>query len=269
MSDDPLTRAVLSALAQDANAAQALAFTDEFKRSPDAWREALRRLFLPAPHEAVRFYYFQVLQHAVAGGAWAAISDADRALVRASLLQFVAEHVAVRAPPPYIKVRHTHRFPTSSSHANCPFSTLRTVYFRHHHILAPAPTPPTDQNALASLLLRIAALDFPHAWPTFFHDLLQRMPLGTEVIDLVLRVLAALDDEVVQQDQQRTAADVARCAALKDGMRDSGAGSWSHAGRMRDFETGKKTYFLISSFFFFFCIAPPTISYCLPTRIPE
>ncbi len=50
------------------------------------------------------------------------------------------------------------------------------------------------------------------------------MPLGTEVIDLVLRVLAALDDEVVQQDQQRSAADVARCAALKDGMRDSGAG---------------------------------------------
>jgi hypothetical protein len=181
MSDDPLTRAVLSALAQDVNAAQALAFTDEFKRAPDAWREALRRLPLPAPHEAVRFFYFQVLQHAVAGGAWTAMCDADRALVRASLLQFVAEHVAARAPPPYIK------------------------------------------NALAALLLRIAALDFPHAWPSFFHDLMQRMPLGTDVIDLVLRVLAALDDEVVQQDQQRTAADVARCAALKDGMRDAGA----------------------------------------------
>ncbi len=43
-------------------------------------------------------------------------------------------------------------------------------------------------------------VDYPQRWPTFFTDLLQSLGLGTVAVDIYLRVLRAIDSDVVDRD---------------------------------------------------------------------
>lgn len=62
---DDLTAAILSAARHDANAVQALAYTDQVKQSPDGWKLCLSRLTSEVPDPVVRFFYLLVLQFIV------------------------------------------------------------------------------------------------------------------------------------------------------------------------------------------------------------
>lgn len=43
-------------------------------------------------------------------------------------------------------------------------------------------------------------MDYPQRWPTFFSDLIQTLNLGMKAVDLFLRILMAIDSEVVDRD---------------------------------------------------------------------
>ena len=55
-------------------------------------------------------------------------------------------------------------------------------------------------NKVAQLFVNTCLVDYPRRWPSFFDDLISAMSLGPTVVDLSLRVLIALDSEVVDRD---------------------------------------------------------------------
>jgi exportin-T len=55
-------------------------------------------------------------------------------------------------------------------------------------------------NKVAQLFVNACLADYPRRWPTFFDDLIRAMALGSAVVDLCMRILMALDGEVVDRD---------------------------------------------------------------------
>ena len=47
-------------------------------------------------------------------------------------------------------------------------------------------------------------VDYPQRWPTFFSDLLQTLHLGEVSVDIYLRILKAVDSEVVDREITHT-----------------------------------------------------------------
>jgi exportin-T len=74
--------------------------------------------------------------------------------------------------------------------------------------------------------------DYPKRWPNFFTDLLQTLSLGPHAIDLYLRVLLAIDSEVVDREILHSKEEADRNTLIKDHMRetcvDSLVDSWYH-----------------------------------------
>lgn len=56
------------------------------------------------------------------------------------------------------------------------------------------------RNKAAQLFSLMFINDYPHRWPTFFTDLLQMLQVGEGAIDMYLRVLLAIDTEVVDRE---------------------------------------------------------------------
>jgi exportin-T len=73
----------------------------------------------------------------------------------------------------------------------------------------------------AQLLTSLFVAEFPAGWPTFFDELLQLLPKHPSHIDMLLRVLDTIDEQVVSTEFPRTPAEIARNGQLKDAMRSS------------------------------------------------
>jgi exportin-T len=58
---------------------------------------------------------------------------------------------------------------------------------------------------VAQIVSLAMIVDYPHRWPSFFSDLLQTLALGSVAIDMYLRVLLAMDSEVVDREIGHTA----------------------------------------------------------------
>ncbi|XP_072181720.1 exportin-T-like [Diadema setosum] len=76
------------------------------------------------------------------------------------------------------------------------------------------------RNKAAQLFSLMFIHDFPHKWPTFFSDLLQMLQVGQAAVDMYLRVLLAIDSEVVDREIIHTAEETMRNSLLKDEMRE-------------------------------------------------
>ena len=70
-----------------------------------------------------------------------------------------------------------------------------------HESTSPATTPPVPffiQNKLAQVCARLVGREYPHRWPSFFHDLLElASSAGDGGLNALTRVLDAIDDEVI------------------------------------------------------------------------
>ena len=64
-------------------------------------------------------------------------------------------------------------------------------------IFAVQPQSSTIKNKLSVLLVRLLKWDYPERWPSFFADFLGMLDKGVEVIDVFLRVLNTIIQEVV------------------------------------------------------------------------
>lgn len=68
------------------------------------------------------------------------------------------------------------------------------VYTRD--VVAVKAMAPPVKNKLAVLFVRLLKHDYPERWPTFFHDFLGILTKGPQVVDVFLRVLKIIDEEV-------------------------------------------------------------------------
>lgn len=59
---------------------------------------------------------------------------------------------------------------------------------------------PFIKNKAAQIFSLAFVCDYPHVWPQFFDDLLRFLQLGDRAVDMYLRVLKAIDSEVVDRE---------------------------------------------------------------------
>lgn len=74
------------------------------------------------------------------------------------------------------------------------------------------------KTKLCTVFVNIVKHDYPTRWPTFFTDFLSLLDKGPEVIDVFVRLLNVLDEEVVDDEAQREP-DHDTNTAIKDSMR--------------------------------------------------
>ena len=179
--------ALLSLLQQRADA-----YLAAVRSSPDAARACAARAADPAAPPEVRFWCLQTAHAAVRRGAHAAAAPGERAALRAEAARWLA------APPP-------------------------------------GDDPPAFvRNKAAQLLAALAAADFPGEWPSLFDDAVAALegggggggagsarapPPSPAAADAFVRLVAAVDDDVIALDVPRSAADAAAAAAVKGGVR--------------------------------------------------
>lgn len=53
------------------------------------------------------------------------------------------------------------------------------------------------QNKTAQLLSLVFVVDYPARWPSFIADLLSMLQLGPQAVNLYLKILLAIDAEVI------------------------------------------------------------------------
>ncbi|CAL4069597.1 unnamed protein product, partial [Meganyctiphanes norvegica] len=77
------------------------------------------------------------------------------------------------------------------------------------------------RNKSAQLLSLVFVVDYPVRWPTFMTDLLSLLQLGPQAVDLFLKILLAIDVEVVDREVMHTQAETDRNTVIKDTMREN------------------------------------------------
>lgn len=79
---------------------------------------------------------------------------------------------------------------------------------------------PFLKNKLATVLVEIVKHDYPGRWPTLFTDFISFLnSKGPEVLDVFLRFILALNQEIARYDAGRTEAENQHNALVKDTMR--------------------------------------------------
>ena len=76
------------------------------------------------------------------------------------------------------------------------------------------------KNKMCTVLVELIKYDYTTQWNTFFTDFISLLnPNTIEIVDLFIRMLNVLDDEVVVVDDRRNDAEVLHNTAIKDSMR--------------------------------------------------
>lgn len=74
-------------------------------------------------------------------------------------------------------------------------------------------------NKAAQLFVFVCFSDYPCRWPTLFHELNDTLRLGSGSVDMYLRVLQAIDDEVADREINHGTPELQRNTLIKDTMR--------------------------------------------------
>ncbi|XP_035825468.1 exportin-T isoform X2 [Aplysia californica] len=85
---------------------------------------------------------------------------------------------------------------------------------------ASSQSKPFLRNKLAQVVSLAFVVDYPQHWPNFFNDTLVTLTHGPLAVDMYLRVLMAIDGEVVDRDIAHTAEESQRNTLIKDAMRE-------------------------------------------------
>jgi exportin-T len=83
----------------------------------------------------------------------------------------------------------------------------------------PKAQPSYVKTKLAVVVVCMLKADFPEAWPNAFGDLLQLTTKGVHMVDLYLRILKVLNEEIVAFSAQRSEVENTRNMVIKDAMR--------------------------------------------------
>lgn len=82
--------------------------------------------------------------------------------------------------------------------------------------------PPFIKMKLSVVLVKIIKHDYPERWPSFFSELLSQLKNNDiEIVDMFLRILNTIIDEIVIWQEQRTTEEVIHNTLIKDKMRET------------------------------------------------
>lgn len=76
------------------------------------------------------------------------------------------------------------------------------------------------KNKYAQIIVLLFKVEFPDTWPSFFTDMLASLSRGPAMIDIFLRILKTIDEEVVSPEVHRSPAELAHSSRIKDAMRE-------------------------------------------------
>jgi exportin-T len=79
--------------------------------------------------------------------------------------------------------------------------------------------PPGIRNKMAHLFALVFVCEFPTTWPSFFQDLGANVTASAALAEFFVRVMLAIDEEVVDRDIVRSRDATAHNSALKDSVR--------------------------------------------------
>ncbi|XP_028410861.1 exportin-T-like [Dendronephthya gigantea] len=74
-------------------------------------------------------------------------------------------------------------------------------------------------NKGAQVIVLIFVNDYPEKWSSFFSDILSTLQLGPAAMDIFLRILKAIDQEIINREVQQSPKDIQRSTLIKDTMR--------------------------------------------------
>ncbi|KAG1662303.1 Exportin-T [Nymphon striatum] len=80
--------------------------------------------------------------------------------------------------------------------------------------------PSYIHNKAAQVFCLLFLVDYPHRWPAFFHDVLNTLPSGLAAVENYLRLLKAIDSEVVDREIVHSRQEMDRNTLIKDKIRD-------------------------------------------------
>mmetsp|Transcript_24876 Transcript_24876/g.73923 ORF Transcript_24876/g.73923 Transcript_24876/m.73923 type:complete len:1024 (+) Transcript_24876:116-3187(+) len=178
---DQFRQAVLLSFDVQADAqlrSQANASLEALKGSEEVWSFCLAA-FTASGEDRVQFWCLQALVDAAQGGRFAQLGEDTKASVRSSLEAYVASLA-------------------SSSDSET--------------------TPPYVRNKFSQLYVALMRAEYPVRWPTPFEALLASLPLGAAAVDLFLRVLQTVHEDIVSSEVSTFDAQAA--SRVKDAMRE-------------------------------------------------
>ncbi|CAM9920641.1 unnamed protein product, partial [Discosporangium mesarthrocarpum] len=160
-------------------------YCDEVKRSPDGWRLALQ-VFSTTSRAEARFFSLGILQEALgarAGAAARVTQPEDRKVLREAVFGWLQGVGPAGLEAQEIFVR----------------------------------------IKVAVVLALLVKCDYPERWPEAFRELQGLLRGGAAYVELFLRVLGALDEEVVSFHVDRSPPEVEHNSLIKDTMRNTTA----------------------------------------------
>ncbi|CAM9405405.1 unnamed protein product, partial [Choristocarpus tenellus] len=165
--------------------AQATRYCDEVKQSPDGWQVALQ-MFATTSRPEARFFSLGVLQEALGA--------------RAGVAARVTQHENRRV--------------------------VREVVINWLRGVGPAGLQAQElfvKTKVAVVLALLVKHDYPEVWRDAFMELEGLLQGGTAYVDVYLRILGAIDDEVVTFHVDRSPEEVEHNCLIKDTMRSTTA----------------------------------------------
>eukprot|EP00878_Enallax_costatus_P021623 GHUV01022908.1.p1 GENE.GHUV01022908.1~~GHUV01022908.1.p1 ORF type:complete len:615 (+),score=214.70 GHUV01022908.1:523-2367(+) len=80
--------------------------------------------------------------------------------------------------------------------------------------------PPFLRNKLAQAIVAIVKREYPAVWPGFFRELVAAAGSGPGLTDMFVRIMVAVDEDVISLDIPRSAEETKLSMHLKDSMRE-------------------------------------------------
>lgn len=166
--------------------AQATAYCEQAKQTPNIWQACLEKFRL-SQYAEVQFWSLQTLEE-ILQHRYLSLDSQERLFIRSSLMV-----------------------------AFCNFN-LDDPSVADSAIPMPS-RPVFVKNKLAQLIVIFIYIEYPAEWPSAFLDMLSSLGKGPVVVDMFIRVLNALDEEVISFDFPRSQEEFAAATRIKDAMR--------------------------------------------------
>jgi len=136
--------------------------------------------FFKANKLEVKFFCLLTLQELVEHGRYNSLSVPEKELLKASLMRWLTEFLLSNGQSEDIAIK----------------------------------------NKFAQVLVLVFKIDYPQDWTTFFVQLLSLVPRGPVMVDMFLRIMKTIDDEIISNELSRNNTNVAISNRIKDSMRE-------------------------------------------------
>lgn len=98
---------------------------------------------------------------------------------------------------------------------------VQLLAWLHENVAFVESKAPYLKTKLAVVVTLLIKRDYPDRWPAAFSELMALLPKGASMVEMYFRILLAINEEIVEFDPQRSAAEANANMRIKDAMRES------------------------------------------------